>query len=62
MFKVGDLVYVKKIKNLYWAAYAHRPGLVVEIGPHPNVLTINIDGKNLAVVKDWVEKRTMEEK
>ena len=60
MFKIGDLVYTREIKNLYWQFLSNRPGVVVEIGPQNRFITVNIDGQDVAVLAEWIEKRTME--
>jgi hypothetical protein len=60
MFSVGDLVYTREIKNLYWHFLSNMPGVVVEVGPQNRFITVNIEGQDVAVLAEWIEKRTLE--
>ena len=60
MFNVGDLVYTRDIKNTLWYFLSNMPAVVVSIGPQNKYITIHINGQDLAVAAEWIEKRTTE--
>lgn len=60
MFNIGDLVYTRDIKNVYWKYISNMPAVVVSVGPQNKFITIHINGQEFAVLAEWIEKRTME--
>ena len=63
MFEVGDLVYLKdqSIDSNMWWSLRDLPCIILNIGPVPRVITIQIYDQQVKVFPEWIEKRTMED-